>query len=193
MILMNKDFKNTWGIVAPKSGRIKNVSELLDNAVMPGVQGGPLMHVIAGKAVAYGEALKPEFKEYCNNIVNNAQILSEEIRILGYDLVSKGTDTHLLLIDLSKHNISGKVVEEALENAGITTNKNLVPFDKRSPMITSGIRIGTPAITTRGMSKLEMKKIAKMIDMVIKNYDNNNIINKIKNEVVEMCKAFPIY
>ena len=150
LILVGKDFENTWGAVAPKSGRVKMVSELIDSAVMPGIQGGPLMHVIAGKAVAFGEALKTPYIQYCEQIVKNAQILAETLLNLGYDIVSGGTDTHLVLIDLTKKGISGKKAEITLEEAGITTNKNMVPFDERSPMVTSGIRIGTPAVTTRG-------------------------------------------
>jgi glycine hydroxymethyltransferase len=149
LILMGKDFENTWGKIAPKSGRIKMTSELIDSAVMPGMQGGPLMHVIAGKAVAFGEALKTPYIQYCEQIVKNAQILAETLLNLDYDIVSGGTDTHLVLIDLTKKGISGKKAEITLEEAGITTNKNMVPFDERSPMVTSGIRIGTPAVTTR--------------------------------------------
>ncbi|MAR30355.1 MAG: serine hydroxymethyltransferase, partial [Candidatus Marinimicrobia bacterium] len=151
IIMLGKDFENVWGKVAPKSGRVKMVSELIDSSVMPGMQGGPLMHVIAGKAVAFEEALKPEYKTYCENIISNAQCLSENLTQLGYSIISGGTDTHLVLIDLSNKDISGKKAEAVLEEAGITTNKNMVPFDKRSPLVTSGIRIGTPALTTRGM------------------------------------------
>ena len=164
IILMGQDFENTWGMIAPKSGRIKKVSELIDSAVMPGMQGGPLMHVIAGKAVAFGEAIQPDFIEYCLQIVKNAQILAETLLNLGYEIVSGGTDTHLILVDLTKKGISGKNAEIALEAAGITTNKNMVPFDEKSPMITSGIRIGTPALTSRGMKEDEMVKIANLID-----------------------------
>ena len=156
MIMMGKDPENPWGKVAPKSGRVKNISELIDSMVMPGIQGGPLMHIIAAKAVAFGEALKPEFKEYTKSVVKNAKTMAEDFMSLDYHVISGGTDTHVMLIDLTNKNITGKAAEKALEKAGITVNKNMVPFDQRSPFITSGIRIGTPAITTRGMGVSEM-------------------------------------
>jgi len=193
LILLGKDFENTWGAVAPKSGRVKMVSELIDSAVMPGIQGGPLMHVIAGKAVAFGEALQPAFLQYCNQIVKNAKTLAETLLNLGYDIVSGGTDTHLVLIDLTPKGISGKKAEIALEEAGITTNKNMVPFDERSPMVTSGIRVGTPALTTRGMKEDEMIQIAKLMDNIIKNIQDEKIIRDTRNTVSELCSAFPIY
>ena len=193
IIMVGKDFENKWGIVAPKSGRTKNISELLDSSIMPGIQGGPLMHVIAGKALAFGEALKPSFKEYCQQIVLNAKVLGEEMINRGYELVSGGTDTHLILIDLTNKNISGKIAEQKLELAGITTNKNMVPFDKKSPMITSGIRIGTPAITTRGMKKNEMIQIAEMIDQVLSNINDDGIMYKVKESVNELCQQFKLY
>ena len=193
LILVGKDFENTWGVVAPKSGRVKMVSELIDSAVMPGIQGGPLMHVIAGKAVAFGEALKTPYILYCEQIVKNAQILAETLLNLGYDIVSGGTDTHLVLIDLTKKGISGKKAEIALEEAGITTNKNMVPFDERSPMVTSGIRIGTPAVTTRGFQENEMLQVANLIDNVIQNIQDETIIKNTRNSVSELCAQFPIY
>ncbi len=193
LILMGKDFENTWGIVAPKSGRTKMVSELIDSAIMPGVQGGPLMHVIAGKAVAFGEALKPEFLHYTRQIVANAKTLAESLLSMGYDLVSGGTDTHLVLVDLTDKGISGKKAERRLEEAGITTNKNMVPFDKRSPMITSGIRVGTPALTTRGMKEDEMKTIAGLIHKVLSRIDDDSVISDVKNQVAELCEDFPLY
>ena len=193
LILVGKDFENTWGAVAPKSGRVKMVSELIDSAVMPGIQGGPLMHVIAGKAVAFGEALKTPYIQYCEKIVKNAQILAETLLNLGYDIVSGGTDTHLVLIDLTKKGISGKKAEIALEEAGITTNKNMVPFDERSPMVTSGIRIGTPAVTTRGFQENEMLQVANLIDNVIQNIQDETIIKNTRNSVSELCAQFPIY
>ena len=192
IVLMGKDFENKWDIIAPKSGRIKMVSELIDSAVMPGIQGGPLMHIIGAKAVAFKEALSPTFKEYCNQIVLNAKHLSDKMIRLGYDIVSGGTDTHLILIDLSNKNLTGKYVENRLEIAGITTNKNMVPFDKKSPMITSGIRIGTPALTTRGMKEPEMTKISEFINNVIINIDNDIILNKIREEVKELCSEYPL-
>ena len=156
MIMMGKDFENKWDIVAPKSGRVKMASEILDTAVMPGIQGGPLMHIIAAKAIAYGEALDPGFKEYAANIVKNAKKMADEFIKKGYEIISGGTDTHVVLIDLTNKDVSGKAAEKSLEKAGITVNKNMVPFDKRSPFITSGIRVGTPALTTRGMGTEEM-------------------------------------
>ncbi len=193
LILMGKDFENTWGEVAPKSGRVKMVSELIDSAIMPGIQGGPLMHVIAGKAVAFGEALKTPYIQYCEQIVKNAQILAETLLNLGYDIVSGGTDTHLVLIDLTQKEISGKKAEIALEEAGITTNKNMVPFDERSPMVTSGIRIGTPALTTRGFRENEMLQVANLIDNVIQNIQDETIIKNTRSSVSELCAQFPIY
>ena len=193
IIMLGKDFENEWGEVAPKTGRTKMVSELLNSSVMPGMQGGPLMHVIAGKAVAFKEALKPEYKVYCKNIVSNAKALSNRLIELGYSIVSGGTDTHIVLIDLSDKNISGKKAELVLENAGITTNKNMVPFDQRSPLVTSGIRIGTPALTTRGMGKTEMIFIAELIDKVIGGFNNDNIIENVKNQIIDLCQSYPIY
>ena len=193
IIMMSKDKENTWGRVAPKSGRVKMMSELLDSSVMPGMQGGPLMHIISAKAIAFGEALKEDFKEYAQQIVNNAKTMAESFMELGYDLVSDGTDTHVMLIDLTNKNISGKKAEKVLENTGITVNKNMVPFDQRSPFITSGIRVGTPAITTRNMGKEEMKNIVSMIDSVIKDPDNNENTHRIKAEVINLCESYPIY
>ena len=193
MIMMGKDFENEWGITAPKSGRTKLVSELLNSAVMPGVQGGPLMHIIAAKALAFGEALDPSFKVYAQNIVDNAKTMSNELLSKDYRLISGGTDTHVILIDLTNKNVTGKSAEKALEKAGITVNKNMIPFDKRSPFITSGIRIGTPAITTRGMSSDEMALIVQLIDDIINDIDNEDKINKTRSTVSSLCKSFPIY
>ncbi len=193
MIMMGKDDLNPWDIVAPKSGRVKNISELLDNAVMPGVQGGPLMHIIAAKAVAFGEALRPEFKVYAQQIIDNAKTMADEFITRGYQLVSGGTDTHVILIDLTNKDITGKVAEKSLEKAGITVNKNMIPFDEKSPFITSGIRIGTPAITTRGMQRDDMKKIVSLIDTVINNPNDDQKLFSVKTEVKELCKFFPLY
>jgi len=193
MILMGKDFENTWGVIAPKSDRTKMVSELLDAAIMPGVQGGPLMHIIAGKAIAFGEALQPSFREYCNQVVINAQTLAETLLNLGYNIVSGGTDTHLVLIDLSDKGVTGKKAEISLEKAGITTNKNMVPFDLQSPMITSGIRIGTPALTTRGFRQNEMVIIAKFINDIITDIENEQNIKNVRKKVHELCGSFPLY
>ena len=193
MIMMGKDDLNPWDIVAPKSGRVKRISELLDNSVMPGVQGGPLMHIIAAKAVAFGEALRPEFKVYAQQIIDNAKTMADEFITRDYQLVSGGTDTHVILIDLTNKDITGKAAEKSLENAGITVNKNMIPFDEKSPFITSGIRIGTPAITTRGMQRDDMKKIVSLIDAVLKNPNDDQKLSSVKAEVKELCKSFPLY
>ena len=160
---------------------------------MPGIQGGPLMHIIAAKAVAFGEALQPEFKIYAKNIIQNAQTMADEFLKLDYQLVSGGTDTHVLLIDLSNKNITGKAAELSLGKAGITVNKNMVPFDERSPFITSGIRVGTPAITTRRMGVNESIQIVKWIDEAICNHDNESGLSRIKSNVNNFCAEFPIY
>jgi glycine hydroxymethyltransferase len=193
MILMGKDIENSWGAVAPKSGRTKMISELLNSTVMPGIQGGPLMHIIAAKAVAFGEALKPEFKLYSQQIVDNAQTMAEALLKKDYQLVSGGTDTHVILIDLTQKGVTGKAAEKALEKASITVNKNMVPFDERSPFITSGIRVGTPAITTRGMGRSEMTHIVDLIDQVICDIDNDATINRVGAEVKSVCESFPLY
>ena len=193
MIMMGKDFENNWNVVAPKSGRIKMVSEILDTAVMPGVQGGPLMHIIAAKAIAYGEALDPKFKEYAANIVNNAKTMADEFIKKDYKIISGGTDTHVVLIDLTSKGISGKAAEKSLEKAGITVNKNMVPFDTRSPFITSGIRVGTPALTTRGMGPNEMVQIVNLIDKIVTNIDDEDISKKVNAKVKELCESFPLY
>ena len=193
MIMVGKDWENPWGKVAPKSGRIKNISELVDSMVMPGIQGGPLMHIICAKAVAFGEALDPSFKRYSSQIIQNAKCIAEEMMKRNYDVISGGTDTHLVLIDLTKKDISGKKAEQSLEKAGITVNKNMIPFDKRSPLVTSGIRIGTSAITTRGMQKDQMKIIAKMIDLIVSNYDDEKKIKTVRGQVRELSNDFPLY
>ena len=193
IIMMGRDFENPWGKVAPKSGRVKRVSELIDSTVMPGIQGGPLMHIIAAKAVAFGEALKPEFKYYAKEIVKNAKAMADAFLELDYQLVSGGTDTHVLLIDLTKKNITGKNAELVLGKAGITVNKNMVPFDTKSPFVTSGIRVGTPAITTRGMGASEMRQIVQWIDQVINDPDNEKTLSDIHSNVNNLCSNFPIY
>lgn len=186
----------------PRGGLILTNSEekakAMNSRIFPGIQGGPLEHVIAGKAVAFGEALQPEFKTYIDQVVRNAKALAEELKALGFSLVTGGTDNHLMLIDLSQSSepftaLTGKVAEAVLDEAGITVNKNTVPNEKRSPFVTSGIRIGTPALTTRGMKESEMKKIATWISQVLKNPDNTEIKNKVKGEVKELCQSFPIY
>jgi glycine hydroxymethyltransferase len=193
MIMMGKDSENPFGVVAPKSGRVKNMSELIDSMVMPGIQGGPLMHIIAAKAVAFGEALQPSFKEYTTQIVKNAQTLADAFLSKDYHLVSGGTDTHVILIDLTNKSITGKTAEKALEKAGITVNKNMVPFDERSPFVTSGIRIGTPAITTRGMKQEQMIAICDLINQVIDDPENESVITNVKSTVKELCDSFPLY
>jgi len=192
IIMMGKDFENKWGLTAPKSGRTKMVSELIDTSVMPGIQGGPLMHIICAKAVAFKEALTDSFKEYSKQVVANAKHLSDRLTSLDYKIVSGGTDTHLILIDLSNKDLTGKYVEHRLESAGITTNKNMVPFDQKSPMVTSGVRIGTPALTTRGMKIDEMGIISSMIDKVISNIDDDIVIKEVRQEVFELCNDFPL-
>lgn len=193
IILVGKDFENPWGLKAPKSGRTKMISELLDSMVIPGVQGGPLMHIIAAKAVAFKEALQPEFKTYAQQIIKNAQTLAAYLVGKGYNIISGGTDNHLMLIDLRNKNVTGKDAQEALDEAGITTNKNAVPFDDKSPLITSGIRIGTPALTTRGMKESEMKIVGELIDEVISNIGKREVYESVKKKVAELCSAFPLY
>jgi len=193
IILLGSDYENPFGKVAPKSGRVKMMSELIDSAVMPGIQGGPLMHIIAAKAVAFKEALEPSFKTYIRGVLDNAKCFADEFKSKGYELISGGTDTHLVLIDLQNKNISGKAAEIALDEAGITVNKNMIPFDPKSPFITSGIRIGSPAMTTRGMGVDEVKIIVDLIDQVILNHDNKEKIQSVKKHVNELCSSFQIY
>ena len=193
MILIGKDYENPFGQVAPKSGRIKMMSELIDSTVIPGIQGGPLMHVIAAKAVAFGENLKPEYRTYAEQIIKNAQALASSLTKLGYDIISGGTDNHLMLIDLRNKNLNGKESQEALDLAGITVNKNAVPFDDKSPLITSGIRVGTPAITTRGMKEHEMEIIAGLIDRVLMHRTDTKLLQLVSEEVKTLCEGFPLY
>lgn len=180
----------------PRGGMIlakKSFAKIIKKKIFPGIQGGPLMHVIAAKAVALGEALTPEFKEYQKQVVKNAKALASSLQEYDFRLVSGGTDTHLMLIDLQNKNITGKIAEKALEKASITVNKNTIPFEKLSPMVTSGIRIGTPAMTTRGMKESQMQEIARMIFEVLSDSDNENVQKRVHNEVTELCKQFPIY
>ncbi|MCK5817466.1 MAG: serine hydroxymethyltransferase [Candidatus Marinimicrobia bacterium] len=193
MILMGKDVENPFGIVAPKSGRVKMMSELYDSTVMPGIQGGPLMHIIAAKAIAFGEALKPEFKVYCQKVIDNAKALAKALVGYGFDLVSGGTDNHLVLIDLHNKNISGKKAETLLESIGITSNKNMVPFDDRSPFVTSGMRLGTPALTSRGFTEEDMRQIAAIIDHVISDPENETVLEQAKNDVKSLVTNHPLY
>ncbi|HSQ74319.1 MAG TPA: serine hydroxymethyltransferase [Bacteroidota bacterium] len=193
LILMGKDFDNPFGIVAPKSGRTKRMSELLDSMVIPGIQGGPLMHVIAGKAVAFREALQPSFETYARQVIKNAQTLAAGLLSRGYNVVSSGTDNHLMLVDLRNRNLTGKEAQESLDASGITVNKNAVPFDDKSPLITSGIRIGTPALTTRGMREAEMERIAMLIDRVLTHCGDTQVHTAVAAEVEHLCLEFPLY
>ncbi len=193
MILVGKDRENPMGITAPKSGRVKLISEVIDSVVMPGIQGGPLMHVIAAKAVAFKEDLQPGYKTYCEQIIKNAKTLAQRLVEHGYALVSGGTDNHLMLVDLTNKGITGKAAEKALEQAGITVNKNMVPFDTKSPFVTSGIRIGTPALTTRGMKEDEMNHIGDLIHRVLSHIEDEKEISKVKDEVYNLCQNFLLY
>ena len=193
LILLGKDFENPFGIVAPKSGRVKQMSEIINSWVMPGIQGGPLMHVIAAKAIAFGEALSDEFKHYTEQVIKNARALAEELVNLDYNVISNGTDNHLMLIDLRNKDLSGKAAERALDNSGITCNKNAVPFDDRSPLVTSGIRLGSAAMTSRGMKESEMKQIGQFIDRVLSDHKNEEVLKTVSNEVREFCSGYPLY
>ena len=194
IILMGKDFVNPWGITTQK-GEVRMMSSLLNSAVFPGVQGGPLEHVIASKAVSFGEALDPSFKTYQEKVKNNAAVMAKAFMQKGYKVVSGGTDNHLMLIDLRTKfpDISGKKVENTLVQAHITVNKNMVPFDSRSPFLTSGLRVGTPAITTRGLGENEMGVIVELIDEVISNIDDASVIKRVGDKVVDMMKSYPLF
>lgn len=192
IIMMRHDFDNPWGLKSPK-GEIKSVSSLLDAAVFPGMQGGPLEHVIAAKAVAFGEALQPEFKAYTRRVIENAQALAEALNERGYQLISGGTDNHLMLIDLRNKEVTGKDADLALGKAHITVNKNMVPFDERSPFVTSGIRVGTAAITTRGMGADDMATVADWIDRAIVSRNSDAELAKIASEVKAKMSAYPLF
>jgi glycine hydroxymethyltransferase len=185
MILMGKDFENPFGLKTPK-GEIRMMSSLLDLAVFPGNQGGPLMHIIAAKAVAFGECLSDEFFRYSMQVQKNAKAMAKAFTDRGYDLISGGTDNHMMLIDLRNKNITGKEAENALVKAEITVNKNMVPFDDKSPFVTSGIRIGTPAITTRGLIETDMEAIVILIDKVLSDHTNEALIEEVGDQVNEM-------
>ncbi|GJQ63840.1 MAG: serine hydroxymethyltransferase [Melioribacteraceae bacterium] len=193
VILVGEDKENPVGVKTFKGDRLKMMSELIDGQVMPGIQGGPLMHVIMAKAVAFGEALEDDFKVYAKQVIKNAKTLSESLIAKDFDVISGGTDNHLMLVDLTNKDISGKKAEKALEEAGITVNKNMVPFDTKSPFVTSGIRIGTPAMTTRGMKEAEMEEIAGFINRVIDAPKDESVLKSVRNEVVELCARFPLY
>ncbi|MDR2011195.1 MAG: serine hydroxymethyltransferase [Bacteroidales bacterium] len=194
IIIIGKDFDNPWGQTTLK-GEIKRMSDVINSAVFPGTQGGPLEHVIAAKAVAFGEALTPEFKEYQKQVKKNATVMAEAFMNIGYKIISNGTDNHSMLIDLrTKYpDITGRQVENALVAADITVNKNMVPFDHRSPFATSGLRVGTPAVTTRGLKEEHMAPIVKLIDTAIANMSDEAVIAKVRNEVNEMMKPFPLF
>jgi len=192
MIMMGKDFENPWGKKTPK-GNIKMMSSVLNSGVFPGSQGGPLEHIIAAKAIAFGEALKPEFVEYGRQVISNAKTMAEEFIRRGYNIISGGTQNHCMLIDLRNKNVTGKEIEIALVKSDITANKNMVPFDSQSPFITSGIRFGTPAITTRGVKEDTILKIVELIDRVISNPNDEVNLQNIKSEVNQLMSSFPIF
>ncbi len=192
LILMGEDFDNPFGLKF-KSGKLKKMSSLLDMAVFPGNQGGPLEHVIAGKAIAFGEALSDNFMSYMIQVRQNAKSMAEEFVNKGYNIISGGTDNHMMLIDLRNKNISGKDAELALVKADITANKNMVPFDDKSPFVTSGIRFGTPAITTRGLIESDMKKVVELIDEVISNHENEKIIYEVRKKVNNLMSGRPLF
>ena len=192
IIMMGRDFENPWGLKTPK-GNIRMMSNILDMSVFPGIQGGPLEHVIAGKAVAFGEALSDGFFNYIMQVQKNSNAMAKAMISRGYNIISGGTDNHLMLIDLRNKNITGKLAESALVKAHITANKNMVPFDDKSPFVTSGIRIGTPAITTRGLVESDMESIVSFIDEVIKNPESENNIKSIRGEVISMMADRPLF
>lgn len=192
IILMGKDFENPFGIKDPK-GNTRMMSSLIDMAVFPGTQGGPLEHVIAAKAIAFGELLTDEFTDYAKQIQLNAQAMAQAFLNRGYNIISGGTNNHLMLIDLRNKNLTGKKAQETLDKAHITLNKNAVPFDDKSPFVTSGIRIGVPAITTRGMKEAHMETVVDMIDEVLMNIDDEPTIEKVKTNVKEFMQQFPLY
>ena len=192
LILMGKDFENPFGIKTPK-GEVRMMSSLLDSAVFPGNQGGPLEHIIAAKAIAFGEALSDDFLHYAIQVQKNARKLASILLEKGYDIISKGTDNHLMLIDLRNKDVSGKEAEEALGKADITVNKNMVPFDTRSPFVTSGIRVGVSAITTRGLKETDMERIADFIDRAITHRANDEMLEEIADEVNRFMEDRPLF
>lgn len=192
LIMIGKDFPNPWGQTTPK-GEVKMMSAIIDSAVFPGTQGGPLEHVIASKAIAFGEDLSESYVGYCKQIIANAQAMAKAFIGKGYKIISDGTDNHLMLIDLRNKNISGKKAENLLGAAHITVNKNMVPFDDKSPFVTSGIRISTPAVTTRGMKENDMVKIVEWIDRLIMSPDDETMIAAVRSEVTAFAKSFPLF
>ncbi len=192
MIMMGKDFENPWGLKTPK-GETRMMSNLLDMAVFPGTQGGPLEHIIAAKAIAFGEALTDEYGDYIKQVGVNAQAMAKAFVAKGYGIISGGTDNHLMLIDLRNKNITGKLAEETLGKADITVNKNMVPFDDKSPFVTSGFRVGTAAITSRGLKETEMNEIVELIDEALTNSGDEQILNGVKTKVQALVSRFPLY
>jgi len=192
MIMMGKDFPNPWGQTTPK-GEIKMMSAILDGAVFPGTQGGPLEHIIAAKAIAFGEALEDSFMNYSLQVIKNAKVMADCFVKKGYAVISGGTDNHSMLIDLRSKNLTGKLAETTLVKADITINKNMVPFDDKSPFVTSGIRVGTPAITTRGIKEKQVPIIVDLIDEVLMNHENDRVLKEVKKKVNKMMKEFPLF
>lgn len=192
VIMMGQDFENPWGLKTPK-GETKMMSAVLDGAVFPGTQGGPLEHVIAAKAVAFGEDLTDEYKTYAGQVINNARAMAAAFVDLGYKVISGGTDNHMMLIDLRSKNLNGKLAENTLVKADITINKNMVPFDDKSPFVTSGMRVGTSAMTTRGFSEKQFVEVAQLIDKVLVNNENESVIAEVKKEVNRLAGEFPLY
>jgi glycine hydroxymethyltransferase len=192
MIMIGQDFDNPFGLKTPK-GILRKMSSLLDSGVFPGTQGGPLEHVIASKAVAFQEALSDEYLDYVIQVKKNAAEMAAEFRNLGYKIISDGTDNHLILIDLRSKDLTGKLAEETLIKADITINKNMVPFDDKSPFVTSGMRLGTPAVTTRGMKEADMTRIVQLIDKVLANHTDEAVIASVKEEVNGWMSKFPLY
>ena len=190
--MMGQDMDNPWGLTTPK-GQVRKLSQLLDSAVFPGMQGGPLEHVIAGKAVAFGEALEPAYASYTKQVVSNAQAMAKAFTDRGYHLISGGTDNHLMLIDLRNKDITGKAADAALGAAHITVNKNMVPFDTRSPFVTSGIRVGTPAVTTRGMVESDMDQLVEWMDEVICHADDASVLAKVGDAVKARMTQLPLF
>ena len=190
--MMGQNFENPWGLTTPK-GKTRMMSAILDSGVFPGTQGGPLEHVIAAKAVAFGEALTDGYRTYCKQVQSNAKVMAEAFVEKGYHVISNGTDNHSMLIDMRSKDLTGKQAEEALDEAGITLNKNMVPFDDQSPFVTSGIRIGTPAVTTRGLKEDHMIQIVDMMDEVLQAVGDEAKAASVKSRVNEMMSAFPLY
>ncbi|MDH5380224.1 MAG: serine hydroxymethyltransferase [Cyclobacteriaceae bacterium] len=192
VIMIGENFDNPWGLKTPK-GEIKKIASILDSGVFPGTQGGPLEHVIAAKAIAFEEALSDDYLQYVVQVAKNAKAMAESFIKRGYDIISNGTDNHMMLIDLRSKNLTGKIAENTLIKADITINKNMVPFDEQSPFVTSGMRVGTAAVTTRGMKEADMDKIVSFIDKVLQNTDNEELISEVKNEINQWMNGFPLY